>query len=83
MPSRDVTEFRKNGKSTLIVVEYKPLLPAFVTIDYCLLLAKKTVSITNSQTRTHSLFMCFGGERRLGVAPQPNPQSSLIPKTHK
>ena len=34
MPSRDVTEFRENGKSTLIVVEYKPLLPAFVTVDY-------------------------------------------------
>ena len=48
MPSRDVTEFRENGKSTLIVVEYKPLLPAFVTIDYSLLLAKKTVSITNT-----------------------------------
>ena len=48
MPSRDVTEFRENGKSTLIVVEYKPLLPAFVTVDYCLLLAKTTVSITNT-----------------------------------
>ena len=48
MPSRDVTEFRENGKSTLIVVEYKPLLPAFVTIDYCLLLDKKTVSTTNT-----------------------------------
>ena len=39
---------RENGKSTLIVVEYKPLLPAFVTVDYCLLLAKTTVSITNT-----------------------------------
>ena len=33
--SRDVTDFRENGKSTLIVVEYKPLLAAFVTIVYC------------------------------------------------
>ena len=48
MPFRDVTEFREKGKSTLIVVEYKPLLPAFVTIDYCWLLAKRTVSITNT-----------------------------------
>ena len=48
------------------------------------------------QTRTQSLFMCLRGERRLGVrlrrarglmgtprALQPNPQSSLTPKTHK
>ena len=48
MPFRDVREFREKGKSTLIVVEYKPLLPAFVTIDYCWLLAKRTVSITNT-----------------------------------
>ena len=41
MPSRDVTNFRENGKSTLIGLEYKALLPAFVTIDYCLLLAKR------------------------------------------
>ena len=50
------------------------------------------------QTRTQSPFMCFCGERRLGVrlrrargvmgrtdttrAPQPNPQSSLSPQKH-
>ena len=33
--SRDVTDFRENGKSTLIGVEYKPLLPAFMTLAYC------------------------------------------------
>ena len=51
------------------------------------------------QTRNQSLFMCLEGESRLGVrlrrarnarglmaaprALQPNPQSSLTPKTHK
>ena len=54
------------------------------------------------QTRNQSLFMWYGGGRRLGVrlrcaggltlfvpshetprARQPNPQSSLTPKTHK
>ena len=36
MPSRYVTDL---GKFTLSGVEYKPLLPAFVTINYYLLLA--------------------------------------------
>ena len=72
--------------------------------------ARREADLT-AQTRTPSLFMCFGGERRLGIrlrraeshrkvqlfflrifpsylpmrprAPQPNPQSSLTPKTHK
>ena len=72
--------------------------------------ARREADLT-AQTRTQSLFMCFWGERRLGIrlrragshrkvqlfflrifpsylpmrprAPQPNPQSSLTPKTHK
>ena len=52
MPSRYVTDF---GKSMLIGVKYKPLLPAFVTINYYLLLATDGFSFVDIPNTTYKL----------------------------